>query len=130
MRLSMPWAGALLAFCVLTAVAGSARADSITFTLDTPLAGKVPASGAPTITFDDLGGTGTVIMTMSLEGLTDPDEFVTNWYFNSAVDPTSFTFTYQAGSSTGPEEDEINLVFNDPDDFKADGTGGYHDILI
>jgi PEP-CTERM motif len=130
MRLSMSLGGGLLALSLLVAAAGSARAESITFTLDAPLTAKPPGSGAPTITFDDLGGTGTVVMTMSLEGLTDPDEFVTSWFFNSDVNPTGFTFTFDDANSTGAAAASIDSAFNSAADFKADGTGGLHDILF
>lgn len=106
-------------------LATEARADSITITLDGPIVGQPTspsASGSPTITFTDTG-TNEVTMTMSLAGMSSSEK-LKEWYFNSSIDPTGFTFTHVSGDTATA----IDLVFNSTSNWKADGSGGYHDI--
>jgi len=71
----------------LFALASGAQAASITFVLDQHF-GAQPASGSISITFDDEGTPGTVKVTMDTSGLTNPNEFVTKWYFSYNGDAT------------------------------------------
>lgn len=111
--------------------ATDARADSFTIYLDGGIVGQ-PSSptptGTPSITFTDTG-TNEVTVTMSLAGLSG-NEKVDSWFFNCSIDPSNFTFTHVSGDDADDQGQTpgIQVVYNSTSDWKADGTGGYHDI--
>jgi hypothetical protein len=116
------------ALAAVLALATPARADSFTIALDGPIAGQPTSptvSGTPTITFTDTG-TNEVTITFDLTGLTGSEK-VKSWFFNSSFDLTGYSFVYQSALSDA-EASGIDIVFNSTSQFKADGTGGYHDI--
>jgi hypothetical protein len=70
--------------------------------------------------FDDLGGSGSVTLTMSvLSGLLPAGTYVNDWYFNSSITPLA-SITHVSGDTA--------TAGNSPNAFKADGTGGGFDI--
>lgn len=101
--------GVAAAVLGLLALASSAQAASITFVLDQHF-GAQPASGSISITFDDEGTPGDVKVIMDTTGLSDPDEFVTEWYFNyngnattlsiSDIDTSDASWTVSTRAST------------------------------
>jgi hypothetical protein len=114
----------------LALTASQATAKLITLGSDFEFSGATPpASLTPpwlTTTFDDGGGTGSVVLTLTATDLT-ASEFVSGWYLNldPALDVSSLVFSSptKVGSFTNPA---ISLSTNA---FKADGDGKY-DILL
>jgi len=80
--------------------------------------GSLSGSGEIVATFDDGGGSGSVDLTIDLGGLTDPQDFVTAFYFNfTGPDFTGFDIT-----SSDPEFDGFSTSF---DTLQADGDGRF-----
>ncbi|MCW5700614.1 MAG: hypothetical protein KIT00_12320 [Rhodospirillales bacterium] len=128
-------AAAAAAAAVVTAVlASNANATTVSFTLDQQFFGAGTPQGTLSATFSDVA-TDTVLLTMDATALTGPAGVsVGRWWFNSAIDPTGFTFTYQ-GTSTGPDVKATNglqTAFNptSPDDQFRPDQDGYFDILF
>lgn len=95
--------------------------------LDSEYSGATPPAGAApwlNATFDDGGSPGSVTLTLSTPGLTDP-EFVRRWLFNldPLLNPTllSFSAPLEIGSFAAP------TIYTGVDTFKAGGDG-YFDI--
>lgn len=92
--------------------------------------GAVPPDGpAPyaTATFDDMGGVGSVTLTMQVAATVNLAD-VTAMYFNldPSMDPTMLSFTRDSG--TGPSAANTDILLG-VDAFKAGGDGLY-DILF
>ena len=115
-----------LSMVLVLLIGVNASADNLTFDLNYEFSGAQSPSGTPPwlrATFDDGGGTGSV--TLTLTGLLKGSgEFVTEWDFNfdPALDPTSLTIVFQAGSSTAPAPTTINQGTNA---YKTDGVGDF-----
>jgi hypothetical protein len=93
------------------------EALQITFDLNVEFSGATPPAGTPPwlrATFDDGGGSGSVTLTLTALNLTGT-EFVTEWDFNSAVDPTTLTIV----QNTGPTA----TISQGSNAFQADGDG-------
>jgi len=116
--------GLWTALALILGVGVEARALTITHTLDQHF-GSDPASGFVTATYDDGGGSGSVTLTLDSNGLDLAGEFVAAWYINFTGDPTSLSFAYEGGSSSGPAA----TVSTGTDSFMADGDGNF-DILF
>lgn len=127
---------ALRGLCVLgvsmwlTLGAPQATAGVIILNSEFEFSGATPPASATlpwlTTTFDDGGGTGSVILTLTATNLT-AGEFVSGWYLNldPLLDPTDLVFS--APSKIGAFSDpSISLGTNA---FQADGDGRY-DILL
>ena len=115
--LALPLAVAL---CVL-----NLSAATLTIPVDTEISGSggvLSGSGEIIATFDDGDGTGSVDLTLDLSGLTDPQDFLTAFYFNfTGSDFTGFDIT-----SSDPTFDGFVTGF---DSFQADGDGQF-DVRI
>ncbi len=113
-----------IAFGVLLLMPSQLPAAIVQFDLDYQYSptGVAPTGGTPwlTATFDDGGTVGSVTLTMSAPGLTDP-ESVGAWYFNSTEGGLNFSWD---GSSV--EASSIDQASNA---FKA-GPDGYFDIRM
>ena len=125
--------GAKLAFglsIILVSATTQATAATLTLNSEFEFSGATPPASdtLPWLTtkFDDGGGTGSVIVTLTATNLTG-SEFVSGWYLN--LDPSlkvsdlTFSAPTKVGSFTTPT---ISL---DTDAYKADGDGKY-DILL
>ena len=117
---------ATLFFTAISLLPATARAASLTITLNQVFSGNVPDSTAPYLTATFLDGTtcdpdcgaGTVqlLLTSSLE---DSSEFVTEWDFNSSVLPLAFSFTSGTGTFAAP------TITQGSNFEQADGDGLY-----
>ena len=106
------------------------QATSVTHYL-TDSVGDVPPDGPTpyaTITLDDGGGTGQVTMTIDAAG-TIGAAFLSKIYvnFDSSFDIDSLEFSYNAGTSTGPEPKSIATGL---DEYRTCGAGGLYDIAL
>ena len=119
---------ATLLFTAMSLVPATARASTVTISLDYVFSGATPASTAPflTATFRDgadcsggacAAGTVQLLLTASLESA---DEFVTEWDFNSSVLPLTIT------QNNGPTAS----ISTGSNAFKADGDGFYDIGLV
>ena len=111
------------------AIVAPAQAATVTFDLDTVFSDGAVAPPGPTpyatITLDDGGGTGSVIMTIDVTttvGEADLTALYLN--FDSSLDLALLEFTYNG--TTGPEANSISTGVNA---FQSDG-GGKYDILF
>ena len=111
---------ALLSLIALLLAAVPAGATSLTATLGFTFSGTPPV-GAPTVTIDDNGGTGSVLLTISAGTLTGT-EFIDDIYLN-ATNPATLNIAFVSGQTA-------NSVTQATDSFKADGTGGFYDLLF
>lgn len=116
----------LCACIILTASASAAIVQqdlSFEYSGGTPPVGVSPWLRA---TFDDSGGSGSVMMTLTALNLTG-NEFVNDWFFNldPALDPTSLSFAIQ--STTGTFADPV--VLKGVNAFNAGGNTLF-DILV
>lgn len=86
----------LVTLTVIGAMAQTASATIITINMDTEFSGATPPAGPPpwaTATFNDFGGTGSVLLTLSAAGLVGT-EFIADWFFNVDVaDPSLVVIT-------------------------------------
>lgn len=108
--------------------APAAQATIVSYNLSFEFSGGDEPVGPPpwmTVSFDDGGGTGSVLLTINTDGLT-PDEIATGVYlnFDTALDPTDLVFA-AVGVPTAVPNDILLGV----DAFKADGDG-FFDILL
>lgn len=120
----------LLSAAILGAASiGTAHATVITHTFDTKVTDSTSnASGAPTVTFDDAGGTGTVTMTIDLTPLS-ASEFISDYWFNFAdAGTTALTITRTGG--TGPTAGWITINPIVADGYNSAGPNGLFDGLI
>jgi hypothetical protein len=118
------------ALCVL-ALAAVASADAITFEMSNVFSGSGTPSGVPKVTIDDQGTAGSVKFTFDMTDLGPSAEFITGWYFNTAVNLSAIGtfsgFTNILGYVSGIS---ISRTFNTTlSAFKADGDG-YYDWLF
>jgi MYXO-CTERM domain-containing protein len=113
----------------LSVLVGTAQADSITFAMANPFSGPGTPSGVPTVTIDDGGGTGSVTFTFDMTNLGPSDEFISQWFFNTAIDLSatgSFSaFTNIVGTTTDPTAGVQRTFDTTLAAFKADGDGFY-----
>lgn len=103
-----------------------ATATIINFDLNLEFSGATPPAGdTPWLTavFNDYDSPGTVEMTLSANNLVE-DEYVNSWYFNldPTLDLTLLNITQVSGASAS--------IFLATDQYKADGVGGYFDLLL
>lgn len=119
----------VVGFCVLVLGTQMAGATIITFQASVEFSNGTAPVGAPpwlTATFNDSGGSGSVVMTLTATNLTG-NEYVSNWDFNIApsLDVGSLVFSgpTKVGSFTDP------TISEGEDQFKADG-GGTFDIKV
>lgn len=115
------------ALCAVLMLAGAAQADSITFVMDDVFHGTATPSGSPTVTIDDEGTPGDVKFTFSAIGLSSSSEFISKWFFNTAIDlsavGTISGFTQITGTTAAPS---LAKSFNaTTGQFKADSDGYY-----
>ena len=110
------------------------QAATVTFNYGSSFGQTAPDGPAPyaTSVFDDGGGSGTVILTMTASSSIGAAD-ITQMYFNfdPTLDLVNLEFTYEAGLSDGPAAagGGGNGVFTGTDAFQADGDGKY-DILF
>lgn len=115
--------GVLLGLLVL--ICAPAQAAILTFPASIEFSGATPPSGPlpwVTVVFDDQGGSGSVLMSLTATNLT-AGEFITSLQLNldPLLDPTNLVFSLEAASGAF-EAPAINLGANA---FKADGDGKY-----
>ncbi len=112
----------ILALCVLPL-----SANALTLILDTTISGDTP-SGNLEATFTSIDATH-VQLTLSAVNLTNPEEFVTGWYFN--VVPTIDLASLSIGPPVVLAGDGASVYADNygTDAFKADGDG-YFDLLL
>jgi hypothetical protein len=111
-----------LAAAALVCTPQAASAATITIELTTEFSGADSPEGTLTATFEDIGA-GLVELTMTSNLINS--EFVSEWSFNldPALDATALTVGY----SSGVMAQDVDLG---TDAFKADGVGGFYDILF
>jgi hypothetical protein len=119
---------ALSAFAAAALVCApmAASAATITIQLTTEFSGgDAPGGTSPylTATFTDVAA-GVVQLTMDGTNLIN-DEFVSEWSFN--LDPTLDVTALSVVNSSGVVAQDVDLG---TDAFKADGVGGFYDILF
>lgn len=115
--------------CLVMLVAPYTQASIVTFDMSVEFSGATPPAGAaPWIraTFDDGGGSGSVVLTMESLNLVGT-EFVRSWYFNlnPLLDLNALVFS--APTKVGTFEDPT--ITRGVDAFQADGDGLY-DLLF
>lgn len=112
------------ALALLALAVAPAQASTITFNLSAVFSGDTP-SGSPTITFDDQGGVGSVLVTINTFGMSGT-EYLDDIYIN--VDPAlaGSLGLLQVGSFTGVTPNGYSVA---ADTHKADGDG-FFDLLI
>ena len=99
----------------------SLSAATLMIPVDTEISGSggvLSGSGEIIATFDDGDGTGSVDLTLDLSGLTDPQDFLTAFYFNF----TGSYFSCFGITSSDPAFDGFVTGF---DSFQADGDGQF-----
>jgi hypothetical protein len=106
-------------------LAQTAEAAIVTFSAGVEFSGATAPVGPPpwlTISFDDGGGTGSVVMTVSNSGLT-ASEYVSQLDFNldPALNPANLSF----GTFTTMDTFAVPLITKDANNLQADGSGKY-----
>jgi hypothetical protein len=114
-----------MAVAATLAAAMPANAAVVRYDLDTTVTGVDP-SGIPTLTFDDMGGTGMVNLRIDALDLSG-DEFISRVFFNFAG-AGSETLTFTRTGGTGPSRG-ITIV-QSQDDQNSPGNQGLFDIMI
>ena len=120
-----------VAFALLILFSQQAHAIQITATLSTDFSGTQSATGYPTITFDDFGGTGTVRVTLDNTNL-NAGAFTSEWWFNFNGDAPLLSFggiSVDAGAVSAPTISKCNLGTSCDQKFRPDGDGWF-DILL
>lgn len=103
-----------------------ASATVITFDLNSVVEGDTP-SGFPTMTFDDLGSSGVVNLTIDAAGLSG-GEFISRIYFNFADAATAPDLTFTRTGGSGPAG--AFTIFQDSNIRNSPGNNGLFDIEI
>lgn len=121
-------------FCAAIALgafsfAASAQATIVSYNLDFEFSGGDEPEGPPpwmTVSFDDGGGTGSVLLTISTAGLVE-QEIAEAVYLN--FDTANFDVTQLVFTPGGANTAVASSISLGVDAFKADGDGWY-DILV
>lgn len=125
------WKSAFPTVALLAAICATpASAATVTFNLDTVFSSGAVAPDGPapyaTLTLDDGGGTGTVVMTASVSGDVGAaylEELYLN--FDPAFSLANLIFTHSGGDGPGPSTQGNNGIFTGVDAFQSDGDGKY-----
>ena len=129
MKIQCKWALSAALMVVFGLTGGEAQASMMTYGLGTAFTGKVdpssplPSNGWLTATFDDGGGSGKVIVTLT-SGLGVASEFISqvNFNVNPAIDPSDLAIHWTGGTSNGIV---TKIVATDQDKQKAGSSHGY-----
>jgi len=107
---------------------GAAQAAVITHTFNTKLTPEsATPSGAPTVSFNDMGGTGTVTMTINLAPLSSPEFLADYWLNYAGAGATALTISRTGG--TGPTTGiTINPVVSNG--YNSPGNNGLFDAYL
>ncbi|HEY2918274.1 MAG TPA: PEP-CTERM sorting domain-containing protein [Candidatus Binatia bacterium] len=108
---------AIIAGVTLLLSVGPALATS--YTLNTTFSGASPSGNLTATILADCGAN-CVTVTMSAAGLNSGTEFISEWSFNSIVDPTTLTYTFQSGQTGTPQQPTTGF-----DCCQADGDGKF-----
>jgi hypothetical protein len=110
-------------------IASASHAAVITHTFDTKVTDSTAnASGAPTVAFDDAGGSGTVTMTIDLNPLSSAEFISTYWFNFSNAGTTALTISRTAG--TGPTSSWISISPVSANAYNSAGPNGLFDAMI
>ena len=111
-------------------VMSTSQAASVTYDLNESLGDVAPDGPTPyaTVTIDDGGTAGSVTLTIDAAG-TIGAAFISKIYlnFDSSFDVDSLEFSYNAGTSTGPEPKSIATGV---DEYRTCEAGGLYDIAL
>ena len=125
------WLGHLfLAIIATLFISVNAHATLISATPNADFSGTISATGFPTITFDDFGGTGTVTVEIDLTNLAPSTAFTSDWWFNFDGNATSLGFgnISKTGTFDTPTFNTCNNCTN-LSSFRPDGDG-FFDIWL
>ena len=125
-RLFLKYGIASLVFMGSAIAALPASATVITFDLNTTLEGTTP-TGFPTMTFDDEGTPGSVLLTIDAEGLSG-GEFISRIFFNFADAATAPDLTFTRIGGDGPAAGFT--ISQDSNLRDSPGNNGLFDIEI